>query len=60
VTMVVQVNGKVRDKMEVPAGVTKEQMEETARASAARAHLDGRDIVKVVIVPPKLINFVVR
>jgi leucyl-tRNA synthetase len=60
VTMVVQVNGKVRDKIEVRAGVTEEQMEETARASAARAHLDGRDVVKVVIVPPKLINFVVR
>jgi leucyl-tRNA synthetase len=61
VTMVVQIAGKVRDKIEVPAGISKDEMKERALASdKVRAHIDGREIVKTVIVPPKLINIVVR
>jgi leucyl-tRNA synthetase len=60
-TMVVQVNGKVRDRLDVPAGVGKEDMVSRARASEkVAAHLDGKDVVKTVVVPPKLVNFVVR
>jgi leucyl-tRNA synthetase len=59
--MVVQVNGKVRDRLDVPAGVGKEDMVSRARASEkVAAHLDGKDVVKTVVVPPKLVNFVVR
>ncbi|MGZ4120874.1 MAG: leucine--tRNA ligase [Actinomycetota bacterium] len=61
VTMVVQVSGKVRDKIEVPADIDEEEM--TARALASdkvRAYIDGRDVAKTVVVPPKLINIVVR
>jgi len=61
VTMVVQVSGKVRDKIDVPADIGEAQMKERALASEkVRAHIDGREVVKTVIVPPKLVNLVVR
>ncbi|HLW18482.1 MAG TPA: class I tRNA ligase family protein, partial [Actinomycetota bacterium] len=61
VTMVVQVSGKVRDKIDVPADIGENEMKERALASdKVRAHIDGREIVKTVIVPPKLVNLVVR
>jgi len=60
VTMVVQVNGKVRDKLEVPAGITEEEMKALALASAkVGAHLGGREPRKVITKPPKLISLVV-
>jgi leucyl-tRNA synthetase len=59
-TMVIQVNGKVRDRMDVPAGITKEQMAELALASEKiLAHLDGREPKRVIAIPPQLINLVV-
>ena len=61
VTMIVQISGKVRDKIEVPADVSEDRMKELALGSdKVRAHLDGREIVKTVVVPPKLINIVAR
>jgi leucyl-tRNA synthetase len=60
VTMVVQINGKVRDKIEVPAGIADADAEATARASdrVVRA-LEGRDVVKTIVRAPKLVNLVV-
>ncbi|HLF40937.1 MAG TPA: leucine--tRNA ligase [Acidimicrobiia bacterium] len=59
VTMIVQVNGKVRDRIDVDASITEEQMKERALASVKVAeHLGGREIRKVIAVPPKLINLV--
>jgi leucyl-tRNA synthetase len=56
----VQVNGKVRTVLSVPTGLVPEQLEATARADArVIAALDGRDVRRVVIVPERLINFVV-
>jgi len=61
ITLVMQVNGKLRDKIDVPAGVTREEMENIARASEKVAkYLDGREIAKVIAVPGKLINIVTR
>ena len=61
VTMVVQVSGKLRDKIEVPADIGEAEMKERALASEkVRAHIDGHEIVKTVVVPPKLVNLVVR
>jgi leucyl-tRNA synthetase len=61
VPMAVQVNGKTRDVLEVATEVEGARMEEVARASDKVAkHLDGKQVVKVITVPPKLINFVVR
>jgi leucyl-tRNA synthetase len=59
VTMVVQVNGKVRDRMEVDASIDAAEMERLALESPkVQAVLEGRKPRKVVPVPPKLVNLV--
>jgi len=61
VEVVIQVNGKLRDRIQVPRGTAGEELERLAReAPRVAAHLDGRDVVKTVVVPDKLVNFVVR
>jgi leucyl-tRNA synthetase len=57
--LVVQVMGKVRGKAEAPRSASKEQLEELARATAEK-QLAGREVVKVIVVPGRLVNFVVR
>ncbi len=60
VTLVVQVNGKVRDTLTVPADFTEQQVIERALASSkVQVHLDGREPTKVIARPPKLVNLVV-
>jgi leucyl-tRNA synthetase len=57
--VVVQVNGKLRDRVSVPSGASEEEHVRLARESSkVTAHLDGRPIVKTVVVPGKLVNFV--
>jgi leucyl-tRNA synthetase len=59
--LVCQVNGRVRDRVQAPAGATAEELKALARqAPNVRAHLDGKEIVKEVVVPGKLVNLVVR
>ena len=59
VTMIVQVNGKVRDRIEVDATISEEEMEKAAMASArVQEHLAGRTPRNVIIVRPKLVNIV--
>jgi leucyl-tRNA synthetase len=61
VELVVQINGKLRDRIAAPANASREEQEQLARASAKVAsHLDGGEIVKTVVVPGKLVNFVVK
>ncbi len=61
VEIVVQVNGKLRDRMEAPAAATRDELEALARSQPnAIAHMDGKQVVKVIVVPSKLVNFVVR
>jgi leucyl-tRNA synthetase len=61
VTLVIQVNGKLRDRIEVGADMSEDELLEIARASEnVSRHLDGREIVKEVVVPGKLVNLVVR
>jgi leucyl-tRNA synthetase len=61
VEIVAQVNGKVRDRFMAAPAATREELEATARGCAnLQHHLDGKDVVKVVVVPGKLVNFVVR
>jgi leucyl-tRNA synthetase len=61
VTLVVQVNGKLRDRIEAPAEASKEELLQLARGSEKVAkHLDGQQIVKEIVVPGKLVNLVVR
>jgi leucyl-tRNA synthetase len=56
----VQVNGKLRAKVVVPAEATREQLEAAARSDEKIAtHLAGKTVKKVVVVPGKLVSFVV-
>ncbi len=60
VTLVVQVNGKVRDKVTVPADISEEEMRERALACGnAGKFTAGKEIRKVIVVPGKLVNIVV-
>jgi leucyl-tRNA synthetase len=60
VTMVVQVNGKVRDTISVPPDITEDEMVGRALESEkVRAHLDGGEPTKVIAKPPKLVSLVV-
>jgi leucyl-tRNA synthetase len=61
VEVVLQINGKVRDKMVVAKDATGEQLEAAARAHEKfAAQISGKEVVKVVAVPGKLVNFVVK
>ncbi|MDA0769479.1 MAG: leucine--tRNA ligase [SAR202 cluster bacterium Casp-Chloro-G4] len=60
ITLVVQVNGRVRDKIEVSASISEEDATETALASPRLTpYLDGKQVRKVIYVPGKLVNVVV-
>jgi leucyl-tRNA synthetase len=57
----VQIKGKLRARVTVAAGASKEEIEEAARADARIAELlAGQDVVKVVVVPGRMVNFVTR
>ena len=59
--MVVQVNGKVRGKIEVNADTSKEDMERLAfEIENVKVHTDGKEVIKVVTIPKKLVNIVVK
>ena len=61
VTIVVQINGKVRAKLERPAGMSKEALEKDALADPiVCAKLEGKTPIKTIVVPDKLVNIVVR
>src|SRR5207253_2179714 len=58
--LVVQVNGKVRDRFEVDAGLSEDELVERARASErVRTYLDGGEPRKTIVVPKRLVNFVI-
>ncbi len=60
VEVVVQVNGRVRGKLKVPAGTPKEELLSRAKQEQfVRQHVNGKRIVKEIVVPDKLVNLVV-
>ncbi len=60
VTLILQVNGKIRDKIEAPADADKKSLEEMALNSPkVQKFLDGKTIRKVIVVPGKLVNIAV-
>ncbi len=60
VEIILQVNGKVRGKLEVPPNATKEELEAFALANAnVQAHLNGQPPKKIIAVPNRLVNVVV-
>ncbi|WP_300831136.1 leucine--tRNA ligase [uncultured Akkermansia sp.] len=59
VPMVIQVNGKLRDKLEVPKDISRDELEKLALASAkVNIFLDGVTVRKVIVVPGRLVNIV--
>jgi leucyl-tRNA synthetase len=59
VTCVVQIAGKVRDRLEVPPGIAGEELERQALASAkVRDALGGAEIMKIIVRAPKIVNIV--
>jgi leucyl-tRNA synthetase len=61
ITLVVQVNGRVRDRIEVPAGIDNAEAERLARESeSVLRHVGDKQIVKVIVVPGRLVNVVVK
>mgnify|MGYP001792033557 FL=1 len=60
ITLVIQINGKKRGDLQVPAQLDKAGLEKYARESeAAQRHIENKTIKKVIVVPGKLVNFVV-
>ena len=59
ITLVVQVNGRLRDRIDVPAGISEEDAKTTALESPrAAAHTEGKQIRRVIYVPGRLVNIV--
>jgi len=59
ITLVVQVNGKVRERLEIPAGTSKEETEKSALAAPKiQPYLEGKQIRKVILVPERLVHIV--
>lgn len=60
-TVVVQVNGKIRDKITAALNADKTEIEKAALATeGAKRFMEGKTVVKVVVVPNKLVNIVVK
>lgn len=61
ITLVVQVNGKVKDKIEVDEALSQDELKSVALESPKVKELtDGKEIVKTIVVPKKLVNIVVK
>jgi leucyl-tRNA synthetase len=60
-TLVVQVNGKLRDRLTAPVSVTEEEAKKLAMGlEKVKTYVEGKEVVKVIYVPGKLVNIVVR
>ncbi|CAG7843815.1 Leucine--tRNA ligase [Pseudoclavibacter triregionum] len=60
-TAVVQVNGKVRDQLQVAADISEAELEELAKSSAkVQRFIEGKEIAKVIVRAPKLVNIAVK
>ncbi len=61
IELVLQINGKIRDKIQMPQGLPKEELEKLALENdRIKALTEGKQIVKVIVVPNKLVNVVVK
>ena len=60
-TMIVQVNGKVRGKLEIDSNISEEEMKESALTiENVKTFTEGKEIVKIIVIPKKLVNIVVK
>lgn len=61
ITLVVQVNGKVKDKIDVSESLSQDEMKEIAlNSQKIKEQTQGKEIIKVIVVPKKLVNIVVK
>jgi len=61
ITLVIQVNGKLRDRLTVPASITETEAKQLVLESQrVKAYLEGKEIARIVYVAGKLVNLVVR
>ena len=59
--LVCQVNGRVRDRVQAPTGAPEEELQRLCLDSrGVRSQLDGREVARLIVVPDKLVNIVVR
>lgn len=59
--IVVQINGKIKDKIEINVDAAREEIEKTAmNTDKIKELLDGKNIIKVIVVPGKLVNIVAK
>ncbi|MDP2909681.1 MAG: class I tRNA ligase family protein, partial [bacterium] len=60
INLIVQINGKMRDRIETQSGISQQEAEGiAARSEKAKKYLEGKKIKKIIFVPDKLINFVI-
>lgn len=61
ITLIVQVNGKIKDKIEADEGLSNDELENLAKTSSkVQEAISGKTIVKTIVVPNKLVNIVVK
>ena len=61
ITLIVQVNGKIKDKIEADEGLSNDELEKLAKTSIkVQEAIEGKSIVKTIVVPNKLVNIVVK
>jgi leucyl-tRNA synthetase len=61
ITLVVQVNGKVRDRITAPASITESEARQAAlNSQRIKSFLEGKEVVKIIYVPSRLVNLVVK
>lgn len=61
ITLIVQINGKVRDKIDVSESLSQDEMKEIAlQSEKAKEFTQGKEIIKIIVVPKKLVNIVVK
>ncbi|MFH1381995.1 MAG: leucine--tRNA ligase [Chloroflexota bacterium] len=61
ITLVIQVNGKLRDRVAVPASITEADARQLAtERQRIKAYLEGKEVLNVIYVPGKLLNYVIR
>ena len=60
-TIIVQVNGKLRGRLKVPADISEIELKEAALSDEkTRKHIEGKEVVRTVVVPKRLVNIVVK
>jgi len=61
ITLVIQVNGKLRARLTVPVSITEAEAKKLALESQrVKAHIEGKELIKTIYVPGRLVNFVVK